>query len=637
MTRLTIAMLTALALTPRPSTQPHASRRAPELLATNDNRTSAGTLRDGVLTVRLEIRAGEWHPDGDAQPGIVVRAFAESGRPASVPGPLVRVPEGTEIHAFVRNALDDSAIVVHGLSSRGRSLGSDDTSTVLPGETRELRFLAGSAGTYYYWGTTGARNLIRRSGNDSQLGGAFIIDPRGATGALRDRVFVFGLWEQVFRGGFTQPNDVIRFAINGRAWPNTERLNFVAGDSVRFRLVNMSAAPHPMHLHGFYFDVGSRGDGTRDSIYQPDGSRHLVVTERVPPGRTATMSWLPVRPGYWLFHCHDNAHVLRNAPFDGSRLPAEQTVHTHNHTVDMMGGLVMALEVMPRTSGVVLAGEPATRRRLRLVAQIDGTGAGTDSEPAYGYRLQGETRSMPNAIPDGRLLLPGPTLLLKRGEPVGITVVNELAEPTAVHWHGIELDSYYDGVADFSGHPGHVASAIAPRDSFEARFTPPRSGTFMYHPHADELRQQQAGLTGALLVVDDPAAFDSTHDKVLLISVPRRRADGGRVLLNGSLTPTAIEMRVGERYRLRILDIHTFRPSMIARLMRDSVSSTWRPLAKDGMELPPDQSAIRPAVQQMGNGETYDFEFVPGVPGELRFIVTSGVGDILVEMPIHVR
>jgi hypothetical protein len=39
----------------------------------------------------------------------------------------------------------------------------------------------------------------------------------------------------------------------------------------------------------------------------------------------------------------------------------------------------------------------------------------------------------------------------------------------------------------------------------------------------------------------------------------------------------------------------------------------------------------------MGNGETYDFEFVPGVPGELRFIVTSGVGDILVEMPIHVR
>ena len=40
---------------------------------------------------------GEWHPDGDADPGIVVPAFGEEGKPSLVPGPLVRVPEGTEI------------------------------------------------------------------------------------------------------------------------------------------------------------------------------------------------------------------------------------------------------------------------------------------------------------------------------------------------------------------------------------------------------------------------------------------------------------------------------------------------------------------------------------------------------------
>jgi hypothetical protein len=42
-------------------------------------------------------------------------------------------------------------------------------------------------------------------------------------------------------------------------------------------------------------------------------------------------------------------------------------------------------------------------------------------------------------------------------------------------------------------------------------------------------------------------------------------------------------------------------------------------------------------VQQLGNGETYDFEFVPSGPGDVRFTMSSGVGVLLVTMPIHVR
>ena len=61
---------------------------------------------------------------------------------------------------------------------------------------------------------------------------------------------------------------------------------------------------------------------------------------------------------------------------------------------------------------------------------------------------------------------------MKRGEPVSITVVNQLPEPTAVHWHGIELESYYDGVAGFAGEGKRIAPAIPPGGSFEARFTP---------------------------------------------------------------------------------------------------------------------------------------------------------------------
>jgi FtsP/CotA-like multicopper oxidase with cupredoxin domain len=297
--------------------------------------------------------------------------------------------------------------------------------------------------------------------------------------------------------------------------------------------------------------------------------------------------------------------------------------------MEMMGGLVMGIEV--RGSDTYLAAEPGARRRLRLVARVDS--GGTDAEPAYGYALQEGSAHAPSSRPS----LPGPTILLKRGVPVGITVVNELREPTAVHWHGIELESYFDGVAGFAGAGRHIAPAIAPGDSFEARFTPPRSGTFIYHPHADEVRQQQAGLSGALLVLDDPSTFDAASDIVILITVPRTERDEDRVLVNGSTTPKTLDLRAGERYRLRIVNIHTYRPSMIVRVLRDSALVSWRAIAKDGMDLPAGRATNRSAVQQMGNGETYDFELAPAMAGNLRLTVSSGVGVLLASMPIRVR
>ena len=143
--------------------------------------------------------------------------------------------------------------------------------------------------------------------------------------------------------------------------------------------------------------------------------------------------------------------------------------------------------------------------------------------------------------------------------------------------------------------PAHCSPAIAPRDSFVARFTPPRAGTLIYHPHADEVRQQQAGLSGAIVVLDDPRSFDPARDIVFLISTPRLNAEGGTVFLNGTNKPAAREWRVGERYRLRLVNIHTARPSMITRRIQDSTVLTWRPIAQDGMDLPPERAVARRA------------------------------------------
>ena len=624
--RLTLAFAPMLVVAPVILHAPAPRSSSVARASINDNRTPAGTLRHGVLRIHLEVREVEWHPDGEAAPGLVVRAFAERGKPASVPGPLIRVSEGTAIHATIGNPLT-TALVIHGLAAHGPAT-SGDTIIVAAGATRELSFTAGAPGTYYYSGADVSKGNTLSNAN-SELSGAFVVDPAGVAPA-KDRVLVIALWRNDPEGGaFITRRSILRFTLNGRSWPNTERLSYALGDTVRFRVINTSSAVHPMHLHGFYFTVGSRGDGTSDSVYSRSAPPYRVVTERVTPGRTFTMTWVPERAGNWLFHCHDNFHVLRNAPFDGTPIPTEQMMHATNHAHDMMGGLVMGIEVRG-TDVTKFPVSEAGRRQLRLVAQRDS--GGTETEPSFGYVLQ-DGDGITSAIAP---MLPGPMILLKRGEPVTIIVVNHLAEATAVHWHGMELESYYDGVADFAGSPGHIAPAITPGDSFAARFTPVRSGTFMYHPHADEVRQQQAGLTGPLLVLDDPATFDPTHDIVVLLTVPRLDADGDHILINGSLSPRPLEMRVGERYRLRIIDLHIYRPSMITRLLRDSTLVTWRAIAKDGMDLPAARATEQPAMQQVGNGETYDFEFVPTVAGPLRLTVTAAANGLLATLAVRV-
>ena len=74
------------------------------------------------------------------------------------------------------------------------------------------------------------------------------------------------------------------------------------------------------------------------------------------------------------------------------------------------------------------------------------------------------------------LPVPGPVIVLTRSEPVEITLVNRMSEPTAIHWHGIELDSYFDGVPGWGGEPGNLAPPVLPGQSFVAKLTPPHTG-----------------------------------------------------------------------------------------------------------------------------------------------------------------
>ena len=85
---------------------------------------------------------------------------------------------------------------------------------------------------------------------------------------------------------------------------------------------------------------------------------------------------------------------------------------------------------------------------------------------------------------------PGPTIEVVEGDRVRIYVTNKLPEHTSIHWHGQRLPNGMDGVTGLN-QPG-----IQPGKTFIYEFVARRPGTFMYHPHADEMVQMAMGMMG---------------------------------------------------------------------------------------------------------------------------------------------
>jgi FtsP/CotA-like multicopper oxidase with cupredoxin domain len=161
--------------------------------------------------------------------------------------------------------------------------------------------------------------------------------------------------------------------------------------------------------------------------------------------------------------------------------------------------------------------------------------------------------------------IPGPVIRVRQGEPVHIKVVNNLAEDTTVHWHGIRLPIEMDGV------PGISQPPIKPGESFVYEFTPPDAGTFWYHPHADSLQQLGRGMAG-VLVVEEPQPIAVDRDVLWMLGDWRLRSDaqiasgfgngmeagmsgrvGNTVTVNGVVSDEE-RVRAGERIRLRLIN-----------------------------------------------------------------------------------
>lgn len=615
----TVALVLPATTTPRPL---RSVRIAPgpsiatDALA-NDNTVAAGTLNGGVLTVALELKPSVWHPDGPAGVTIPIAAFAETGKAASIPGPMLRVVAGTEIRASVHNLLDARA-VVHGLRDHD---GIADSLVLAPGETRDVRFTASSVGTHFYFARTTTSKAILSRGVDSQLTGAFIVDPPGTDASShvrRDRVFVITAWDDTLVNARSPYGPRQVYAINGLSWPHTERLSYTVGDTVRWRVVNVSNHAHPMHLHGFYFSVSSRGTSVADTLYAPQARRN-AVTEFMSAATTMSLQWVPDRPGNWLYHCHFINHIDTALRLESSSHDAMSSMN-HRHFADAMSGLVMAISVRDTSTTRRLKAPEPVRHRLRLFVTERPNSTGTQS--SYGFVLQEGARE-PAA---DSIRLPGSTLVLHQGEPTQITVINRAHHATDIHWHGMELESYYDGVAGWSGADTRTAPFIAPGDSFVVKLTPRRAGTFIYHSHADDLTQLTGGLYGALLVLPPHAQRDTTERVVILAdSAAPDMKDTPPSIINGSSVPAPIEMRAGVTHRIRFIGISAISVRKV-RLLDDSTLVSWKLLAKDGQDLPAWQQVVVPATARIGAGETMDVAFTPSHTGQFTLEISAVFG-----------
>jgi FtsP/CotA-like multicopper oxidase with cupredoxin domain len=569
--------------------------QSPEAAVANDNRKPAGRLQNGVLTLSLELRKGVWHPEGENGEAIPIYGLAEPGKPLQVPAPLIRVPQGTTVEISIKSGLTVPT-TLFGLHQRPGS--ARDVVTLEAGKTQQIRFEAGAPGTYLYYGRTpdGAKGNGR--GFDAMLGGALIVDAPGAS--TDDRIFVLERW-----------SGATRTAMNGKSWPFTERLTYTAGQPVKWRIVNASDLSHPMHLHGLHFYVDGVGDGERYREFDGE-ERPLVFTQTAEILETFEMTWVPEEPGRWLFHCHRQPHMripVDLNPEDVVVLDGHDHAHEDPHYAGM-GGMIMAITVIgPRHETPAEVWKDA--RKLELVV-----GARGGDERFYQLELRDPARPAPRGR--ANTALTGPVIVLEQGKPVEIAVVNNLAEPTAIHWHGMELESYHDGVPLIGGHEQSMAPAVAPGETFVARMIPKRAGTMIYHTHWHDDTQLTGGVHGALIVLPPGESWDPDTDKAFLFSQsPGDPFGAAMLLMNGVPQPNTMQLRTGVKYRFRFINITPSVANLRVSLRQTGDVVGWRAVARDAVDLPPSRAILQDADVQVSVGETFDIEYETSQPKTL--------------------
>lgn len=212
---------------------------------------------------------------------------------------------------------------------------------------------------------------------------------------------------------------------------------------------------------------------------------------------------------------------------------------------------------------------------------------------------------------------PGPTIEAFEGDRVRILLTNHLPEPTTIHWHGMLVPNSQDGVA------GLNQRAVRPGETFAYEFTLKQHGTYMYHPHFDEMTQIAMGMMGFFIIhPKEPESPPIDRDFAIFSHEwnipaggftpnPMTMNDFNYFTFNGRIFPgtESLVVKKGERVRVRFANLSMDNHPMHLHGYAFTVT------ASGGFRLPETAQYLGTTIDIV-TGNTNDIEFIADEPGD---------------------
>ncbi len=268
------------------------------------------TLNGWTLPWRMNGEWKEFHLV--AEP--VVREFAPGmignlwGYNGQSPGPTIEAVEGDKVRIFVTNRLPEhTTIHWHGmlLPNGMDGVGGLTQPHIKPGKTFAYEFVLKKSGTFMYH--PHADEMVQMA---MGMMGFFVIHPRDPKFMPVDRDFVFLLSSYLIEPGSYVPKvnemtDFNMWTFNTRVFPGIDPLVVRQGDRVRVRVGNLTMTNHPIHMHGYHFEVTCTDGGW----VRPE-ARWPEVSIDIPVGAMRAYEFVADEPGDWALHCHKSHHTM---------------------------------------------------------------------------------------------------------------------------------------------------------------------------------------------------------------------------------------------------------------------------------------------------------------------------------------
>ena len=238
-------------------------------------------------------------------PGMVAHLWGYNGQS---PGPTIEAVEGDKVRIFVTNKLPEhTTIHWHGqlLPCGMDGVGGLTQPHIKSGKTFVYEFQLKKSGTFMYH--PHADEMVQMA---MGMMGFFVVHPKNPKHMRVDRDFVFLLNAYDIEPGSYMPKvftmlDFNLWTWNSRAFPGIDHLVCAKGDRVRVRIGNLTMTNHPIHMHGYDFEVTCTDGGW----VRPE-ARWPEVTIDIPVGAMRAYEFDAIYEGDWAVHCHKSHHTM---------------------------------------------------------------------------------------------------------------------------------------------------------------------------------------------------------------------------------------------------------------------------------------------------------------------------------------